>query len=426
MMKNWDKPELFGVGQFTDLRLYGEALRLALSRGVLSTEILQTELPQRIKGLLLVEGFGIRPIVDLIREMQRFGFLRRVSTDKFIITNEGVEYSFLEETNPLQAKDILLKKTQEVFVTPAWFVNRMWKWNTKGQGQLVIPTPIKEWTSAPRNWEDNEWTCELEEVCQTTYLKIQQVVPGAFPIPFNEWLHGIRQEYEREGTLKPRQKKLSSKERAKYNPRARLSNAMKNVSVRLIFSKTDPQTGKDDFANVRSQMTHRSFMIWCPRLESFGLIFYTDYKPEIPGRLLFPTSVFKNPGYIDKNYIEKSFLSTPEDKVLYLFHPTWNDFKDIFKKTLFEVYEYFYNLQRIIYISLQDIRDEVCRQLRISPFLFESFLSETYKASLRKEIKYSISLETDLRQDMKVQINRRGVYLDGVLYTLIAIKIFKL
>ena len=34
------------------------------------------------------------------------------------------------------------------------------------------------------------------------------------------------------------------------------------------------------------------------------------------------------------------------------------------------------------------------------------------------------SLETDLRQDMKVQLNRRGVYINGILYTLIAIKPF--
>lgn len=424
-MSNWDKPELFGVGQFTDLRLYGEALRLALSKGVLSIDFLQTELPQRIKGLLLVEGFGIRPIVDLIREMQRFGFIRKVSTDKYCITEEGTQYCLLEETNPLQAKDLLLKKTQEVFVTPAWFINRLWKWNSRGQGQIVIPTPIKEWTSPPRHWVDKDWTLDLTEVCKKTYDRIQQVVPGAFPISFMEWLDGIRQEYEREGTLKPRQKKFLGQEKAKYNPRARLSNVMKNVSVRLIFSKTDPETKIDDFANVRSQMTHRSFMIWCPRLESFGLLFYTDYKPEIPGRLIFPTSVFKQQGFNNANYQEKSFLTTPEDKVLFVFNPSWNNFKDVFKKTLFEVYEYFYNQQRIIYISIQDIRDEVCRQLRISPFLFETFLHKTYMSSLRKEIEYSISLETDLRQDMQVQVNRRGVYINSIMYTLIAIKIYK-
>lgn len=424
-MSNWCRPELYGVGQFTDLRMYGEALRLALSKGYLSIDILQKELPQRIKGLLLVQGVGTRAIVDLIREMQRFGFIRKVSTDKFNITEEGYEYANLDTTNPFLAKNILLRKTQEVFVTPAWFINRMWEWNPQGQGQIVIPTPIKEWTTAPRHWEDCEWTTELENVCQTTYYRIRQVLPGAFPVPIDKWLADIRHEYIREGKLKPRQKNLLGKKRAKYNPRARLSNVMKNVSVRIIFSKTDPLTKVDDFANVRSQMTHRSFMIWCPRLESFGLMFYTDYKPEIPGRLLFPTSSFKVQGDY-KDYNEISYMINPMDKILYVHNPSWSSFKDVFRKTLYEVYEYFYNQQRIIYISLQDIRDEMCRQLRISPFLFESFLLNIYKSSLRKEIDYSISLETDLRQDMKVQVNRRGIYMNGVLYTLIAIKTYKI
>lgn len=424
-MSNWNRPELFGVGQFTDLRLYGEALKLASSKGWLSIDVLQKDLPQRIKGLLLVEGFGIKAFVDLLRELQRFGFIRKISVDNFSITDSGYEYLQLEQDNPVSAKDLLLRKTQEVFVTPAWFINRMWKWNPRGQGQIVIPTPIKEWTTSPRQWDDCDWTPDLECVCRETHNRILQVVPGAFPISFDEWLEELKQEYKREGTLKPRQKEQTGKLKAKYNPRARLSNVMKNVSVRLIFSKTDPQTKIDDFTNVRSQMTHRSFMIWCPRLESFGLMFYTDYKPEIPGRLLFPTSVFKTRDKYE-NYAEKTYMINPEGKYLYAFSPQWTFIKDIYKRTLFEVYEYFYNQQRIIYISLQDIRDEVCRQLRLSPIQFETFLYRTYRLSLKKEIEYSISLETDLRQDMKVQINRRGVYMNGILYTLIAIKTYKI
>ncbi len=107
---------------------------------------------------------------------------------------------------------------------------------------------------------------------------------------------------------------------------------------------------------------------------------------------------------------------------LYIHMPQWEDCKQLFIDTLIEVYQRYYDKQTIIYISLQDIRDEVCRLLRISPKLFESFLQKTYELSIRRNIRYSISLETDLRLDMKVQINRRGVYLNGIMYSLIAIK----
>ena len=88
------------------------------------------------------------------------------------------------------------------------------------------------------------------------------------------------------------------------------------------------------------------------------------------------------------------------------------------------MYQKLYRDQWIIYVSIQDIRDEVCRQLRISPADFEGFLLNSYQCSLRRDIEYSISLETDLRLDMKVQLNRRGVIVDKKMYTLIAIKKF--
>ena len=176
-----------------------------------------------------------------------------------------------------------------------------------------------------------------------------------------------------------------------------------------------------DFLNKRSDMTHRSFMVWCPRLENFSLMCYTDNNPEIPGRLLYPISSYKTSS-ASASFTSKPYLHDNEGRNLFIHTPRWNDIKNDFIATLLEVYQNYYNKQTIIYISLQDIRDEVCRLLRISPYKFESFLQTTYEMSVKHEIKYSISLETDIRLDMKVKINRRGVYLNGIMYSLIAIK----
>lgn len=316
----------------------------------------------------------------------------------------------------------LLAKMQSVFVTPAWLINRLWDLNRQGQGQIVIPSPLKEWKSVPRAWDDYLWTKDLEDASISSYERINHILPNSFPISKNDWIMHLKSEYERAGTLKPRRAvSLEEMRKVNYNPRARLSMAMKNVAVKLLFSRNNPSTNQLDFSNSRAQLTHRAFTVWCPRLEEFGLIMYTDYKPEIPGRLIFPTSIFKKPGIYD-NYEEISSLSTPTGNKLYMFSPKWESFKTLFIRTLRETYDYFYNIQRIIYISLQDIRDEVCRQLRINSKIFDIFLKNTYEESLKGQLHVSLSLETDLRQDMKVQINRRGVYLNNNLYTLIAIK----
>ena len=119
-----------------------------------------------------------------------------------------------------------------------------------------------------------------------------------------------------------------------------------------------------------------------------------------------------------------NYIENPENQCLYIYHPSWKQIRATFITVLYNVYQKLYRDQWIIYVSIQDIRDEVCRQLRISPADFEDFLSKSYQCSLKREIEYSISLETDLRLDMKVQLNRRGVIVDKKMYTLIAIKQF--
>lgn len=423
--EKWPTPQSFGVGLFTDFRLYWEALEIANYLPTFSIEDIIEQLPHRVKGLLYVEGFKRRAYQDLIRELSQYNYIEKVNGTPFYkITESGRFILDVYKNSPTQAHLLLLDKMQSVFVVPAWLINRLWELNPKGQGQIVIPTPIKDWKSKQRLWNDYFWTKELEDISEVTYNKINTVLPNSFPVPIDKWISELKSEYERAGTLKPR--RLLSNEDIKkvnYNPRSRLSMAMKNVAVKILFSRLNPLTKEYEFSNIKAQLTHRAFSVWCPRLEEFGLLMYTDYKPEIPGRLVFPTSVFKKPETYP-NYERIDTLKNPQGEVLYIYNPSWDYFKSQFVHTLFVTYDYFYNIQRIIYISLQDIRDEVCRLLRINTKLFDNFLKRAYDDSLKKILPMSISLETDLRQDMKVQLNRRGVYINGILYTLIAIKPF--
>lgn len=425
--QTWPTPKLYGVGHFTEFNLYREALSIAISKGFISKDILIREIPQRIKGLIVVDSISRTSYQDLIRELVHYKFIEKAhkqndNIDRYNISSLGSEYIRLCDSNPSEASDFLLKAMQEVFITPAWFVARLWELNPDGQGQIVIPLPIKEWHPKARKWKNNIWTNELEDVCITTAKLIQNRIPGAFPFKLDTWCHKLKDEYVRLGAQHPKTNNQDIDESdVQFSPRNRLSLAMKTIAVREFFSRRNPVTKHLDFPNKRSDMTHRSFMVWCPRLESFNLIFYTDNNPEIPGRLLFPISSFRE-NADSSRFTKKVFVKDANNFPLWLHTPSWENIEERFIETLIEVYEMYYDKQAIIYISLQDIRDEVCRLLRISPILFESFLQKTYELSIQRKIKYSISLETDLRLDMKLQINRRGVYLDGIMYSLIAIK----
>lgn len=421
----WETPELYGVGHFTDFQLYEETLLLAKSGREISIEILLSELPQKVKGLILVETISNTTISDLLRELLHFNFIRKSEKDKqkYLITSEGHEYLMLLYSDKGRANDILLKKMQEIFVTPAWFIERMWSLNPKGQGQLVIPMPIKSWRPESKNWDSYHWYGDLDAVCEKTIDVIDKNLPGAFPVDRLEWLNSVKEEYERLGQQHPKSKKNQGKNSVLFAPRARLSLAMKNISVHKLFSRYNPQTKQQDFPNKRSEMTHRAFSVWCPRLENFDLLFYTDYNPIIPGRIIFPLSSFKDCGS-ELSFKKKPFIRLSDGRCLFVHNPDDNVFFEMFKQTLVETYQRYYNMQSIMYISIQDIRDEICRLLRISPGLFELFLQKTYDQSVKRDFQFYISLETDLREDMKIQLNRRGVFINGRMYSLIAIKPF--
>lgn len=419
----WPTPMLYGVGHFTDFHLYREVLLIAKSYGYIDKALLVNEIPQRVKGLLLIDSISETAYADLIRELSYFGFIHKDTMSGFYkITPEGLNYLDLCNYNNEESLNILLDRMQMVFVTPAWFISRLWELNPSGQGQIVIPIPLKSKPLKSRKWSDNTWTLELEDVSISTIRLVQKKIPGSFPYDEEKWIRDLSEEYLRLGTQNP---KINNPEipadEVNYSQRNRLSLAMKTIAVKKFFSRYNPVSGNIDFPNKRSDMTHRSFMVWCPRLESLGLLCYTDNYPDIPGRLLYPISSFKEDCSSDV-FSRKSFIRDNNGRGLYVHAPKWNSIKNVFISTLIEVYQLYYNKQSIIYISLQDIRDEVCRLLRISPFLFESYLLNTYEMSVRHEVNYSISLETDIRQDMKVQINRRGVYLNGKMYSLIAVK----
>lgn len=418
----WPSPSLYGVGHFTEFNLYREALLIAKSKGFIDKALLVREIPQRVKGLVLVDSISETVYMDLIRELTHFMFIQKESKNEYKITWEGLEYLELCNTNKEQAQDRLLERMQGVFVTPAWFISRLWELNPDNQGQVVIPMPLKNAPLKSRKWADSSWTDELTVISIETIRWIQKKIPGCFPYDESQWIEDLRNEYQRLGAQKPRKNNREIPDNdVNYSQRNRLSLAMKTIAVKKFFSRINPVTQNADFLNKRSDMTHRSFMVWCPRLESFSLMCYTDNNPEIPGRLLYPISSFKTSS-ASASFTPKPCLRDNDGLTLYIHTPQWKDIKNDFITTLLEVYQNYYNKQTIIYISLQDIRDEVCRLLRISPYQFEAFLQTTYEMSVKHEINYSISLETDIRLDMKVKINRRGVYLNGIMYSLIAIK----
>jgi predicted transcriptional regulator len=428
----WGTPKSKSVGLFTDFTLYYDALKLCKSLGIINVSILRKELSQRIIGIRYVAELQKRAFLDLVRELNEFKFIRQKDRSAshvqkiYEITNEGLDLINIYEINRKKFSRILTSKMFEVYTIPGWFVNRLWKINPDGQGQVIIPAPLKSWNPSSYALQNYSWNIELDKQLHSTFEKVTALGPNFFPVDLNKWSALVKQEYERLGKLKKRQEKEdvvgTKKTLHSFAPRRRLATAMRTSALQILFSNEYSDT--PDFSFEAPIMSERNYMAWCPRLEALELIYYSDHFREIPGRLLFPLTVFKsNAGSADFEINDKVF--SPSLHKLHYFQPNWLEFKLKFLTCLTRVYQNLHNKQRILYVSLQDVRDEVCRLLRISSILFEKFLEEAFRASLMREINFTIALETDIREDQMSgsQILRKPVYVQAIPHSLIAINI---
>lgn len=427
----WRFNKNHSVGLFTDMNLYYEALCIAKNRGYINVSVLEKNLLQRVIGLKYIETFKNRAFQDLIRELNRFKYVFKDGND-FYISESGVRLIEIHDNSIDNYHDSLVEKMNLEFGIPGWFINRLWTINPKGQGQVVLPSPIKSWKPGKQKWKDNLWNEELKKVTEETHIQINRRLPYSFPMKIENWIIEVKNEYERLGKRKqksvinknsPDEKKLEY-----FAPRGRLTQAMKSAAVDFLFSNKYETNETNDFIRnkvSKDPINSRTFMVWCPRLETFELLYYSDYFEDIPGRLIFPCSVFA--AKKDSNNFSKlNFIKSPSGEFLYRHRPKWEFFKDEFVATLNECYQLIYNKEGIIYVSLQQVRDEVCRLLRISALSFETLLEIAFKESVQRKIEFSIALETDIREDQKsgFQIQRRPVFINSIPNSLIAIKQF--
>lgn len=435
----WPTPKSRNIGLFTDLSLFSEAIEIAFIDGFITKDSLIEDLSQRFKGLLFVKNQSPRGISDLIREMRIFNWL--VPCDiltvqdnpKYCLNDKGKKAYEIFKRSKKGFLRLLTTKMHEAYTIPGWFVYRLFTINPKGQGEVVIPAPPRDWSPHSRKWEDNLWNDDLEYQTIKSLEIINNICCGAFPITKDSWVRKVKAKWDRLSNLTRRKvakpdKSSKGQEKGRmetYKPRLRLAMAMREAAVKHLFSNIPPNASEPDFLGGEYILAPRTYVAWCPRLEALELIFYTDVHPLVPGRLLFPTSAFKDRIINNSEYEAMNAIDNPTGKLLYLHQPNWDSIKEIFYKILIQEHQRSYSRVGSIYVSLLDVRDEVCRQLRISATYFDTFIEIALRESIRSETTISISVETDIREDQMSahRLIRRPVWIEGIPHSLIAIAV---
>ena len=428
--KYWPKPKGRTLSASSDLDLYYLSMNLAYKYGSFSKEILSEELSERVKGLMLIRELSPSALDKLLKELKAFGWVDGdINTNSgsfdiksFKLTDEGHVAFELYNSNRRKFLHELIMKMQFEYTIPAWFVNRLWQINPEGQGQVVIPSPLKSWNPTGRMWENNEWDDELNFQTLESKRIINIVAKGAFEVEDRLWLETVKNKWEGHGKIK-RKKYHSKQEVTHYSPRRRLALAMQAAAVHILFNLNNPQNNLSEFHTLKSPLEPRSFSAWCPRLDELELIFYTDFNPKIPGRIIFPVASFKKGNFRKEKYEELSSICNLNNEHLCIHRPNWISIKQSFLEVLYSETQNIHRRTKALYVSVQDVRDEVCRQIRISSTAFNEYLYNATLESLDGVSEFRISLETDVREDQRnsFQQRRRSVIINNQLISLIAI-----
>lgn len=425
----WDNPKSRNVGLFIDLSLYSEALKITSERGSITASHLQQELRQRTRGLLLVEKQSKRVAQDLVRELHEFGWLQRASGSGqrvenvlYTLTPDGSE---ILELSSQEVRRHLAVAMHKRFIIPGWFISRLWKINPTGQGEVILPSPPRDWRPKVRPWEEKEWASDLATQVLKASRMAQAVRPGSFPIDGETWVRAVSKVWEHLGTWKRKRRVNASGEKVStFSPRRRLALAMRSAAVEILFGSFPPGHQEPDIWTKADKppLFPRAFRVWCPRLADLEFIFYTDRHLDVVGRLIFPTAVFRREAP-QPPFEKLEGIQNPDGDLLCLYQPGWDNQGEIFLQTLIQTHRLISRRVGILYVSLLDVRDEVCRQLRLSATLFDKFLARAFRESLRPGAAQSISIETDIREDQRSGsgLSRRPIWIDQVPYSLIAI-----
>jgi hypothetical protein len=412
------------VGVFSDLSLYADALALADELHGITAPLLRENLGPRFRSLQLVKQQSASAAQKLLQELQFFGWLKALESPnksrhqpEAVITPPGRLALDQAKGDRRTFVRSLTERLHQLYVVPGWFVDRLWTINP-GQGEVILPSPSDAWSPTPSTRRAKAWTAELEDETLQAAARARTTNPHAFPVDDLTWSHTVRVAWER---LRDRRVRRPSSSRDPVTgSRSGLTLALRAASLTLLFSKTPFGHGEPDIESQRP-FTPRTFRPWCPRLQALELIGYTDWHPDVQGRLLFPTALFRTSGD-DGQFEAIPAIRHPDGRTLFLPQPSWEVWRERFWHSLAMVYDESFHRVRARYVSLPDVRDEVCRRLRLSPARFNLFLEHAL-AQVPEDGGWHLSIETDMREDLRTArgLVRRPVYVKGVPHTLISV-----
>lgn len=423
-MHTWPVPPHPQIALVGDLTVHADVLAIVASQPDATATLVNQELAPRLRAGRQVESYGPATVRGVLDELSHYGWLSHRIADvggkrqhAYTITPEGELAARLAAEGGRPFLRLIAGRMQEACTIPGWFVDRLWRINPTS-GEVILPAPTLDWEASQAAREAGVWGPELKRATEAAARAARHASAAAFPVSDSDWVRAVTETWEHVRGRK-RRSKVASPDQVPWS-RAGLALAMRMASLRLLFGGTPYGLDAPDIAVDRPLLV-KSLKPWCPRLQAFELIGYTDASPDVCGRLLYPTSVFRKSASADQ-YARFDGICHPDGRGLYMHLPCWEALREHFWQILIAAYQGVTKRVLSRYVSLLDVRDEVCRQLRLSVLAFDEHFARLLEESLLTG-GWQVSIETDAREGQLAggQAERRPVYVKNTPYTLVAL-----
>lgn len=335
---------------------------------------------------------------QVLLECKNFNLVQEdKQTKTLLLTIDGSKLLTAYKNNKLQYKEILLQLMERKYNAFSYLLDKFYKISPKKSGLIIFP-----------NYSPNDLGFSKSEfltvgIVHKYIRKYEQRI-------VDDVKKYINQNYKITNETSELIAELKDKNYISDNFQESFNLKKYNAVVRKtqIFWRNRLL----NFYGINSRW--QSFEIWIYRAKQLGILNTTPFYPDFLGQIIYPVSVITTKELINKpDY--RFVLNYKNEKYLYKREVQWERIENDFFNELWNVYTELKKRNRINFLSLHNIKEIVCYNLKISYEQFSEFLNKAYEKSLNSNTSYTISLEADKlpEETNAIYIKREPIFING-------------
>ena len=335
---------------------------------------------------------------QVLLECKNFNLLQEnKETKEILLTDDGQKLLQAYKTNKAQYKKLLLHIMEKKYNAFHYLLNKFYNISPKKSGLIIFPN----YSPTDLGFNKNDF-------------KTNQAVYDYIKSYEQKIINDVKKYINQDITISSESQQLIYELQEKQYISENRSFKFDIKKYNAVVRKTQVfwRNRLLQFYGIKGRW--QSFEIWIYRAKQMGLLNTTPFYPDFLGQIIYPISLITSKEIKNSANYEKVMQYSNGD-MLYRRNLLWNTIENDFYNELWNVYSELKKRNRINFLSLHNIKEIVCYNLKISYEQFSEFLNIAYRKSLKGSTSYTISLEADKlpEETNAIYIKREPIFING-------------